>query len=94
MKNHQGRLAPRFDPDHASALFLRAAIEMRLGNVNAAREAYQKALPFHSMALRESGHAYTGDYWNVACAAELLRREAASLLGDATPPDAPVPTNP
>jgi serine/threonine protein kinase/tetratricopeptide (TPR) repeat protein len=73
------------EPSWAAGWFLRAAIEMRLGRANLARDAYDEGLRFHSDALRVPGKAYTGADWGEACAAELLRRQAEALLGDAVP---------
>ncbi|MSU63797.1 MAG: serine/threonine protein kinase [Pedosphaera sp.] len=94
LSERPGHPAPRFDPSQAVGLFLRAALEMRRGNLNAAREAYRQGLRFHSSALNNPGTAYTGDHWTIACTAELIRREAASVMGSATPPDPPALSKP
>jgi|GEM_PF-7064796 len=48
-------------------------------------DAYCQGWRFHSKAMLGPGTPYTGDLWDEACSAELLRREAAGLLGDAVP---------
>ncbi len=79
------RSASRVSPRRALVFFLRSGIEKRMGNVDAARQSYSQGLQLHSPALRRPGTPYSGESWDTACEAELLRREAASLLGDATP---------
>lgn len=63
-------------------LFIRAAAQAKLGRSGEARASYREAMGFHSGALQMAGQAYRGTHWQTACTAELLRREAASLLGD------------
>ncbi len=82
------------DPYWARGWFLRSSIETKLGNSITAQDSYSKGLRFHSIALRAPGTAYTGNEWGASCQAELLRREAAALLGEAVPPDPPAPGQP
>jgi serine/threonine protein kinase/tetratricopeptide (TPR) repeat protein len=77
------KLKPGLDPYWAGALFVRSMAETRLNHTEQARAAYQEGLRLHSPALRGPGRAYTGNEWAGACEAELLRRQAASLLGEA-----------
>jgi tetratricopeptide (TPR) repeat protein len=73
------------NPLLARGWFARAMIEIRRGHATEAREAYLRGLKLHSNALQAPGTPYKGDIWVDACTAELLRREAAKLLGNATP---------
>jgi serine/threonine protein kinase len=70
----------------ASALYLRSAIEMKLGQSAAALETYRAGDALHSAALRAPGTPHpdlpSGGGFSSARATELMRREAASLLGE------------
>ncbi len=71
----------------ALALFLKSAVNEKLGDRPSAVKAYKDGLQFHSPALRTPGIAYGGeDFWD-ACGAEIMRREAATLLGAEAPTD-------
>ena len=73
------------DPYWSRGWFLRSAIEAKLQNLTAARNSYSEGLKKYSSVLQSPDGSYAGDEWGTACAAELLRREAAALLGNATP---------
>ncbi len=76
------------------SLFLRAAIQKQLGHVKAALADYESGLAIHSRAYMGPGIAYSGPDWNLGGEAEMIRREAASLLDEATPSDFSIPNKP
>lgn len=77
-----GTLGPFMLPETKSwASFLQACIAMHLGKVREAEEAYAEGLKLHDPSLSKPGKPYQGRMWSVAVEAELMRREAAGLLG-------------
>jgi serine/threonine protein kinase len=60
--------------------FLRAMNYYKLGDFEAASRAYDHAVVRHRTATPQRGSSFAGTDWNGARTAELLRREAESLL--------------
>jgi hypothetical protein len=60
-------------------------VEMKSHRLEPARAAYQRGLRLHAATWRPEGAPVVARDWAASCAAEFLRREAASLLGQQTP---------
>lgn len=68
----------------AKACFLLSMIETKRDRPEEARTAYQRGLRLHSTTWRPAGEPVIARDWVASCAAEFLRREAASLLEPGT----------